>query len=316
MENISQRTSRKMLANKCFISASNSNLRLSSWMVLILAALLLNLMDFNANSRLENRNSNDFVSNSLINNEQLTNQLTNQRSSGFLLVEGRVVGRMARMWYIKKQLKKLNKKLKNTTITLPIITRIPVYDHSYYPASQVTQISQPIDSATNSYYTNNNNIGYPSTQTQYLVSSPAVAGQQQPSTTATSQNGLAAGGAQPQTSQQTQSPQTTTDGAVQSAALATSASNPQYHFAYMAPAPSHHHHHQRQQNHYRRPHPHNAPYGYGRPRIAYAPAASHHHQIINEYPASPPSYVDEAGGLYGQYGNAYGRYDGGYHTVF
>lgn len=36
------------------------------------------------------------------------------------------------------------------------------------------------------------------------------------------------------------------------------------------------------------------------------------HQIINSYPPSPPLYVDEAGGLYGHYGNAYGRYDGGY----
>lgn len=36
-------------------------------------------------------------------------------------------------------------------------------------------------------------------------------------------------------------------------------------------------------------------------------------QIINAYPPSPPVYVDENGGLYGTYGNAYGRYDGGYH---
>lgn len=35
-------------------------------------------------------------------------------------------------------------------------------------------------------------------------------------------------------------------------------------------------------------------------------------QIINAYAPSPPLYVDEAGGLYGHYGNAYGRYDGGY----
>lgn len=36
-------------------------------------------------------------------------------------------------------------------------------------------------------------------------------------------------------------------------------------------------------------------------------------QIINAYAPSPALYVDDAGGLYGTYGNAYGRYDGGYH---
>lgn len=40
--------------------------------------------------------------------------------------------------------------------------------------------------------------------------------------------------------------------------------------------------------------------------------ASAAHQIINSYAPQPPLYVDEAGGLYGHYGNAYGRYDGGY----
>lgn len=35
-------------------------------------------------------------------------------------------------------------------------------------------------------------------------------------------------------------------------------------------------------------------------------------QIINSYAPSPPLFVDESGGLYGHYGNAYGRYDGGY----
>lgn len=41
-------------------------------------------------------------------------------------------------------------------------------------------------------------------------------------------------------------------------------------------------------------------------------AASSQHQIINSYAPSPPLFVDDAGGLYGHYGNAYGRYDGGY----
>lgn len=56
------------------------------------------------------------------------------------------------------------------------------------------------------------------------------------------------------------------------------------------------------------PHPHPALFHPMGP----APAASAH-QIINSYAPSPPLFVDDAGGLYGQYGNAYGRYDGGYH---
>lgn len=47
----------------------------------------------------------------------------------------------------------------------------------------------------------------------------------------------------------------------------------------------------------------------------YNPMSASSHQIINAYAPSPPLYVDEAGGLYGHYGNAYGRYDGGYHYL-
>lgn len=45
----------------------------------------------------------------------------------------------------------------------------------------------------------------------------------------------------------------------------------------------------------------------------YHPSAAAHH-IINAYAPSPPIFVDETGGLYGHYGNAHGRYDGGYHV--
>lgn len=34
---------------------------------------------------------------------------------------------------------------------------------------------------------------------------------------------------------------------------------------------------------------------------------------MNSYRPQPAHYVDEAHGIYGQYGNAYGRYNGGYH---
>jgi len=79
--------------------------------------------------------------------------------------------------------------------------------------------------------------------------------------------------------------------AIQSQQLATSASNTNHQMAaYRAPAGHHHHHHS----------------------LYHPMQAASAHQIINSYAPSPPLYVDEAGGLYGHYGNAYGRYDGGY----
>lgn len=77
--------------------------------------------------------------------------------------------------------------------------------------------------------------------------------------------------------------------------LTTSASNNhQVAAAYrLAPVAGQHHHH--------------APMYHG-------PMQATSHHLINSYAPSPPLYVDEAGGLYGTYGNAYGRYDGGYHV--
>lgn len=46
------------------------------------------------------------------------------------------------------------------------------------------------------------------------------------------------------------------------------------------------------------------------PVMHYRSPASY--QIINHYKPSPPTYIDHAEGLYGQYNNAYGRNDGGY----
>lgn len=50
------------------------------------------------------------------------------------------------------------------------------------------------------------------------------------------------------------------------------------------------------------------------PGPMYPPGMHPANTIINAYAPSPPMYVDENGGLYGTYGNAYGRYDGGFHT--
>lgn len=45
---------------------------------------------------------------------------------------------------------------------------------------------------------------------------------------------------------------------------------------------------------------------------AHAQHPANHHQIINAYTPGPPVFVDDTAGLYGHYGNAYGRYDGGF----
>lgn len=49
----------------------------------------------------------------------------------FTQVEALMLGKMAKVWYIKKKIKKLGKKLKKHTIALPVFTAIPIYEHSY-----------------------------------------------------------------------------------------------------------------------------------------------------------------------------------------
>lgn len=53
------------------------------------------------------------------------------RASRFSLAEARMLGKMAKVWYIKKKIKKLSKKLKKHTIAVPVFTAIPIYEHSY-----------------------------------------------------------------------------------------------------------------------------------------------------------------------------------------
>lgn len=72
--------------------------------------------------------------------------------------------------------------------------------------------------------------------------------------------------------------------------LATSASNPLAAYR-LAQSPSGHHAHH---------------------AAIYHPFHAASHQIINAYAPAPATYVDDSAGLYGHYGNAYGRYDGGY----
>lgn len=78
--------------------------------------------------------------------------------------------------------------------------------------------------------------------------------------------------------------------ASQSQQLATSASNPLAAYRLAQPPPAHH----------------------GHAAALYHPFHAASHQIINAYAAAPSTYVDDSAGLYGHYGNAYGRYDGGY----
>lgn len=55
----------------------------------------------------------------------------NRRTMRYTLADARVLGKMAKMWYIKKKIKKLSKKLKKHTIAVPVFTAIPIYEHSY-----------------------------------------------------------------------------------------------------------------------------------------------------------------------------------------
>ena len=54
-----------------------------------------------------------------------------KRTTRFTQAEARVLGKMAKVWYIKKKIKKLSKKLKKHTIAVPVFTAIPIYEHSY-----------------------------------------------------------------------------------------------------------------------------------------------------------------------------------------
>lgn len=53
------------------------------------------------------------------------------RTTRFMQADAKVLGKMAKMWYIKKKIKKLSKKLKKHTIAVPVFTAIPIYEHSY-----------------------------------------------------------------------------------------------------------------------------------------------------------------------------------------
>lgn len=54
-----------------------------------------------------------------------------RRTTYSTFAEAKVLGKMAKMWYIKKKIKKLSKKLKKHTIAVPVFTAIPIYEHSY-----------------------------------------------------------------------------------------------------------------------------------------------------------------------------------------
>lgn len=54
-----------------------------------------------------------------------------QRTTRYTQAEAAMLGKMAKVWYIKKKIKKLGKKLKKHTIAVPVFTAIPIYEHSY-----------------------------------------------------------------------------------------------------------------------------------------------------------------------------------------
>lgn len=54
-----------------------------------------------------------------------------KRTTRSIQAEAKVLGKMAKVWYIKKKIKKLSKKLKKHTIAVPVFTAIPIYEHSY-----------------------------------------------------------------------------------------------------------------------------------------------------------------------------------------
>lgn len=54
-----------------------------------------------------------------------------KRTVRYTVADAKVLGKMAKVWYIKKKIKKLSKKLKKHTIAVPVFTAIPIYEHSY-----------------------------------------------------------------------------------------------------------------------------------------------------------------------------------------
>ena len=54
-----------------------------------------------------------------------------KRTMRYTQAEAKILGKMAKVWYIKKKVKKLGKKLKKHTIAVPVFTAIPIYEHSY-----------------------------------------------------------------------------------------------------------------------------------------------------------------------------------------
>lgn len=347
-------------------SNSNSN-SIPSFLILFAAAILINLCPFESNNEPRqvakririDANNETFspIEIGLISsgNEKLRDnnvELKYIMSKCIMFSEAKMLIKMAKMIYIKKKIKKLNKKLKKHTIAVPVITAIPIYEHSYYPPAHVTHLSHHghagsgpagysnayhgaasyysptyaqapssgrasdissgyVDSisaassslANNASYGENNSYQQQQQQQQHYQQEQAAAAA---ATAYANRNAehLAATYANnarynPYYLQQQQQLHTATY------PLTTTSAYNQHHNNYMLPSNSH-------STHYNNPHPYstqNHPH-YATPSSASTAAQ----QIINAYAPSPPVfYGDESGGMFGHYGNAYGRYDGGYH---
>lgn len=54
-----------------------------------------------------------------------------RKATSFFVADAKVIGKMVKVLYIKKKIKKLGKKLKKHTIAVPVFTAIPIYEQSY-----------------------------------------------------------------------------------------------------------------------------------------------------------------------------------------
>lgn len=273
-----------------------------SYVILIFAAILINLCPFEPSQITNYKQESSFTLmirklfkfDASNNNSSMAKQDVIEQQKEFikrhqivrLLGEAKMLAKMAKIWFIKKKIKKLNKKLKKHTIAVPVITAIPIYEHSYYPPPHMSHLSHPSASlhhaAAASYYAPSYSAA------THMGGGVAGSTGVSPLASGTSMGGAASAaassldpvvGAATKTHNQLAVYRYAQAQARAQAAAAAAAAAQQAAVANQL---------------------------YQHPQAAAQ-------QIINSYVPAPPIYYDETGGMYGHYGNAYGRYDGGYH---
>lgn len=297
---------------------------ISSVLIFFIATILINLSPFEDETA--KRSIYEITTN---NNNNCSSQLdgAKQNQNGHSLImfcEAKMLVKMAKMIYIKKKIKKLNKKLKKHTIAVPVITAIPIYEHSYYPAPHVTQLTHQggvagggpgayggaYHAAASHYapaYTHASSSGRASDSSNSPNDSLAANNYATGQSSNVTYGDFASSYQQQQLYQQ----ELALASRNQDQLAAAYASNPRYTLPYYGVEQST----SAYQQHY---HPsassHSYPYSSHQAAYPHHSGSSHAQQIINAYAPSPPTfYGDQSAGIYGHYGNAYGRYDGGYH---